>query len=152
MISYKSCFYCKYAQSNRVSDITIGDFWGLGDSKIKRFTDRPSLILINTERGADFLNLCATQLNLEQRSILEGIQGNGRLNTPPGKNEYATAFAFIYQLFLQRFNRSVQLAKVIGKILQVPKKIIGKIRFYLFLLKRLMMKIHHFLITKNPKA
>jgi len=85
MISYDSCYECKYAKKERVSDITIGDFWGLGDLKtIEKILKRPSLVLCNTERGIDFLEKVKPFLVYEERNVFEGIKGNGRLNNPPG--------------------------------------------------------------------
>lgn len=47
-----SCFNCKFANMDRVSDITIGDFWGI-DKEDREFYDEKgvSLALINTEKG-----------------------------------------------------------------------------------------------------
>lgn len=52
-----SCYNCKYTDVNRVSDITIADFWGL-QKTMPEFFDRKgvSLILINTEKGNDVFN------------------------------------------------------------------------------------------------
>lgn len=49
---------CKYATPSRVSDITIGDFWGIQDSKNINKVEKEkgiSLVLINTKRKRIFL-------------------------------------------------------------------------------------------------
>lgn len=110
MISYDSCFYCKYATSKRISDITIGDFWGLGELKqIDRISSRPSIILINTKNGIDFFDLLKSDLLIEKRDLIEGIKGNGRLNTSPGKNRKAKCFQFFYALHFG-FKKSVTIS------------------------------------------
>ena len=45
-----SCYECSFTSINRVSDITIGDYWGI---KINDFDDNKgvSLVLLNTELG-----------------------------------------------------------------------------------------------------
>lgn len=146
MISYESCFSCKYAQDKRISDITIGDFWGLGESKIKSYTNRPSLVLINTKKGEEFFDSCSFLMYYENRCTSEGIKGNGRLNNPPGKNEYAKAFRLLYSINPKNFNRTVVLSKFIGEIIQLPSK--GKIILlkYLYLLKRGILKIKNIII------
>jgi len=59
-----SCFNCKYRNTERVADITIGDFWGLIDLEISvDYEDNGvSAILINTQKGKDILesikNIC----------------------------------------------------------------------------------------------
>lgn len=48
-----SCYECKYANSSRVSDITLGDFWGIEEC-LPTFNDKKgiSLIIINTDKGS----------------------------------------------------------------------------------------------------
>lgn len=50
----ESCFNCHFANTNRVSDITMGDFWGV-NKVIKKFDDGKgvSLVIINTNKGLD---------------------------------------------------------------------------------------------------
>ena len=47
-----SCFKCKYANYNRVGDITLGDFWGI-ENKFPNFDDNKgvSLVMVNSEKG-----------------------------------------------------------------------------------------------------
>jgi coenzyme F420-reducing hydrogenase beta subunit len=108
MISYESCYTCPYAGKERVSDITIGDFWGLGILKtITPGNERPSLVLINTDKGKSFFEKAQTMLTWERRMVEEGLRGNGRLLAPPGKNRKAKNFERIYRTGLLGFDRSV---------------------------------------------
>ena len=47
-----SCYRCKYANMDRISDITIGDFWGI-DKVDSNFDDKKgvSLVIINSLKG-----------------------------------------------------------------------------------------------------
>lgn len=109
MISYDSCFACQYAQSRRISDITIGDFWGLGElKKIKPKSQRPSIILVNTEKGKHFFDMASGHLIYEQRDVAEGVRGNGRLMHAPGKNKGAKGFQALYRLKIFGFRNSVR--------------------------------------------
>lgn len=49
-----SCYECKYADLRRISDITIGDCWGIGDY-FPDFDDNKgvSLIILNTNKGKE---------------------------------------------------------------------------------------------------
>ena len=51
-ISRESCASCKYTSTNRVGDITIGDFWGI-EKYHKEFNDEKgvSLVIVNTPKG-----------------------------------------------------------------------------------------------------
>ncbi|MCQ2071330.1 MAG: Coenzyme F420 hydrogenase/dehydrogenase, beta subunit C-terminal domain, partial [archaeon] len=48
----KACYTCQYSQTKRVGDLTLGDFWGVGEID-KALDDRKgtSLVLCNTDRG-----------------------------------------------------------------------------------------------------
>lgn len=55
----ESCYKCKFAVSKRVSDLTIGDFWGSWNKYGKRFNEGISVVGINTPQGktlADGIN------------------------------------------------------------------------------------------------
>lgn len=116
MISYDSCFTCQYAGPERVSDITIGDFWGLGAlHQIDPRSDRPSIILINTEKGRNFFTKASCNLICEQRDVMEGIRGNGRLIQPPGKNYRAGIFRWLSRFPVVSFRTRVRIVSRIGK-------------------------------------
>ena len=47
----ESCYNCKFAGRNRISDITIGDFWGYWTYFHKNFPEGISIASVNTEKG-----------------------------------------------------------------------------------------------------
>ncbi len=53
----RSCHECRYASKNRVSDITLADFWGI-DELDGSFNDNRgvSLILVNSEKGKRYFD------------------------------------------------------------------------------------------------
>lgn len=84
VLNRKSCFSCKHTNEKRVSDITIGDFWGIG--KEKEFIDNGvkdvSVALVNTNKGHEFLLKCKDELFIEERPTMEAIKGNRPLQRP----------------------------------------------------------------------
>lgn len=81
----EACFGCPYACQKRASDITIGDFWGIG--KTVPFEDpkrKVSVIGVNTEKGKKFLSKCKT-LTLVEREWSEAVEGNSQLRAPQEK-------------------------------------------------------------------
>ena len=55
----KNCYSCHYSQVRRVSDVTIGDFWGFEKSKRYDLYANymgTSVIIANTEKGKQMLN------------------------------------------------------------------------------------------------
>lgn len=56
MIIRPSCFSCRYANLNRVGDITIGDYWNIEKYHPELDDDRgTSLVMANTSKGQAFL-------------------------------------------------------------------------------------------------
>ncbi len=119
-----SCYECPYASSGRVGDITIGDFWGLGK---KKAFEAPlkygvSCVLVNSEKGADFLDKTKESLNLYERELEEAIEGNSQLrNSAISKNN--SKFVRLYSKFkiekaLRSCLRVRRLKSIILKVLQ----------------------------------
>lgn len=94
-LSYRdSCYQCKHAKPERISDITICDFWGLG-SEIPfehPYTGSISAVLLNTKKGADFFSKSSANLFVEERPVSEAIKGNAQLNTPTPQHPDRNAF------------------------------------------------------------
>ena len=94
----ENCYSCHYAGAKRCSDITIGDFWGLGKEEKfeKSVEDGVSLILINTEEGEEFFNKCNKDFYYEERSLNEAVQGNSQLRSPSLKHKNYDLFRKLY--------------------------------------------------------
>lgn len=53
----ESCYQCKYATTNRVGDITIGDFWGIQKCNPRFFSENGvSSVIVNTKKGEWLIN------------------------------------------------------------------------------------------------
>lgn len=89
----KACYTCKYAKLERVSDITIADFWNLGNEVPFNYKQERgvSLVLGNSSKGIQFLKHIEN-LFLEERGIDEAIKGNYNLthksHCPDGRETY----------------------------------------------------------------
>ncbi len=92
-----NCYQCKYACTERCSDVTIGDFWGLGETDYPK--EKVSEILVNTEKGERLLAMCEGSLFLEQRQVEEAVRGNAQLRTPSRKSYLHTIFFLLYPRF-----------------------------------------------------
>lgn len=81
-----ACYTCAYATPKRVSDLTIGDFWGVG-AKAPADDIPPheygcSAILVNTHRGSSLLASVKESIELFERPVEECISGNEQLRHP----------------------------------------------------------------------
>lgn len=81
-----SCNTCHYAKSERISDITIGDFWGLenevSDKEIPEHKNGISCVLPITEKGMQLVEAIRHSLNIYERPVTEAINGNDQLRYP----------------------------------------------------------------------
>lgn len=122
----ESCYHCRYASIKRISDLTIGDFWGLDKSVVEEYSleNGVSVILPNTEKGLSFLDKVSDLLELLPRPVEEAVAGNSQLRHPSHK----TLTAKIFRLLM---NKGVSLRKslLISDIFFIPfYKLIDRIR------------------------
>ena len=110
-----SCYQCRYAQEKRISDITVGDFWGVGILKLK---ERPkkglSLILVHTERGNRLFNKVQAELYFEERPGSEAVAGNKQLRFPSRKHFARGLFCKLYRVL--GFERAAKMALFFDRI------------------------------------
>ena len=81
-----SCFLCGFASVNRISDITLGDFWGL--DKVDNCIDDDtgiSLAIVNTEKGSGLLRKISNDVFMERRDIDLAIPRQINLKNPPAE-------------------------------------------------------------------
>ena len=77
-----SCYKCPYARKERVSDITIGDFWGISKGALNNYMGKISLAMINTDKGGILFDMSKLSFVWEQRSVEEAVLGNIQLQKP----------------------------------------------------------------------
>lgn len=104
-----SCYNCSYARPERISDITIGDFWGIGVEIPWNhpYTGSISAVLINTEKGKEFWNECSDSFFAEERSVEEAVKGNAQLNHPTTVHPKRAEFETLYKQ--KGFEEAVQI-------------------------------------------
>lgn len=124
----ENCFNCLYAGSKRVSDITIGDFWGLSvDSKFYAEKEKGvSVILINNLKGEKFFNEIQDNFNIEERSTEEAIKGNSQLMHPAPKNRNYIKFQELYPKygFEESYKKTTKLVRAKRKIKKILKRML----------------------------
>ena len=95
-----SCYKCRYACPERVSDITIGDFWGLGKHNpaddIPPHPNGCSVILPTTGKGLKVVNAISEEMNIFKRDVEEAVSGNDQLKFPSPYNRRKKIFRKLY--------------------------------------------------------
>lgn len=84
-----SCYHCKYAQMERYSDITLGDFWNYFplNFKMRKYQNGISCVTLNSERGVSLFNKIKHNLLYEERNILDVKNSNYTLTNSFDKNK-----------------------------------------------------------------
>ncbi len=136
-IAYReNCYHCQYARPERASDITLGDYHGLGikDHAGYDATD-VSVVLTNTSKGEQFINevhKCGL-ITIDSRPVEEPIEGDAQLRRPTPKPDlrkdfeklifkYDGNFVLTIKMVLRRRNIRTRLRAV----RQLPKRIVKK--------------------------
>ena len=124
----ESCYSCKYACLNRVSDVTIGDFWKLGKRiPADYIPEHPygcSLILPSTENGRRLIEKVSAKLNLYERTVEEAVGGNEQLRHPISIDWRKRMFVILYPV---TGSSAYRIAVMDKYILFILKRIIKKI-------------------------
>ncbi|MCQ2468644.1 MAG: Coenzyme F420 hydrogenase/dehydrogenase, beta subunit C-terminal domain [Ruminococcus sp.] len=108
-----SCHICPYAQINRISDITLGDYWG-GEKKGFDPHHGASLILINTNKGNIFWEMMKNQLEVQTIDLNYASSHNKRLNAPDAGNPNREQF--LHELFSSSSDFEKTIQKYVPRI------------------------------------
>lgn len=120
MIYRPSCYQCPFACPTRVSDVTIGDFWGIKNAELlpKESKDGISLLLPMTNKGLNLIHAVENNLHISERSVDEAVNGNTQLRHPFIQGRRSRLFNILYPILSFDMAMNIVLAdhKIIGKL------------------------------------
>lgn len=142
-----NCYDCDYAKKERISDITIGDFIGLGkDAVFHGDAQNVSVVLVNSDKGKAFYNECLKEnqdiLSIE-RDYGEALKYGPSLNAPFKRHrlyedlmnnyrKYGFAIGarktFYFEILIDRLKRLGYMIVHFYKIYKLPKKLIHRVK------------------------
>ncbi|MBO7726361.1 MAG: Coenzyme F420 hydrogenase/dehydrogenase, beta subunit C-terminal domain [Thermoguttaceae bacterium] len=110
----KRCYTCSHVGFPRPGDVTLADFWKLGDLG----TDNPekkkgiSLNLINSEKGKRLLEMSAADARFIRRELSEAVDGNsslrGNTSEPPLRDEFVRdTVRYDYETLVKKYHRQL---------------------------------------------
>ena len=105
-----NCYDCRYACEERVGDLTIGDFSGLG--KVDKWEEKRgniSCVLASTKKGVGFLQQLKEDICLQERPLQEALKYERQLQAPSIPSVYREQFVNYYQA-TQDFEYSIKTA------------------------------------------
>ena len=89
-----SCFNCKYRNLPRLSDITVGDFWGLQGLSLEEERQGVSAVIVSTEKGMKIFDSIKSKLEWSEHSVSEITRGNFALLNQLNKKNGASQFFY----------------------------------------------------------
>ena len=134
-----ACYQCPYTRIDRCGDVTLADFWGIGEfAPFNHDTFKGiSLILVNSGKGQQLFDAIRKNIVFEERSLEEAKYKRPKLSQPfslPIKREpfFSNYRVLSYEELAQKYMIDKGLKGVIKQL--VPKE-------WLFRLHNLLRKI-----------
>lgn len=82
----ESCYRCAYADTDRVGDLTVGDFWGIAKSHPGFNSPKGvSSVFVNTPKGQELLGWMKPLAETEAATLAEGMARQHNLVRPSGR-------------------------------------------------------------------
>ena len=126
----KSCYECKYVGTNRISDITIADYWGVPENEISEKEKKygVSLILVNSLKGNSLIKKMNKDMVIKEIESDNAIAYNQALTKPSSINIHRKDFfqkieKVDFDKLVHSYNKAYYI-KCITK--NVIKKIVGE--------------------------
>ena len=87
------CYDCQFKTLPRLSDLTLGDFWGIGNSDKSLDNDKgTSVVLINSDKGREFFNNISDLIFATDSSLEQVKKGNACLFNKAEEGKYSEYF------------------------------------------------------------
>ncbi|MBS6517367.1 MAG: Coenzyme F420 hydrogenase/dehydrogenase, beta subunit C-terminal domain [Clostridium sp.] len=125
----ESCYRCAYANTSRVGDITVGDFWGIAKSHPEFNSPKGvSSVFVNTEKGQELFEKMKLFAETEQATLKEAMVKQHNLVQPSNRPENRSNFykEIDEPDFVSNLKVGLQLKARIKAVL--PSKLIQKIK------------------------
>ena len=126
-----SCYGCRFARAERVADITIGDFWGVGKYMpfLHDTSKGVSLVMLNTEKGRYLFEQIKDQIFFAPRAFREAARENHQLKHNVSMQEHRGEFYTDVQNMssadiIKKYHKPLPLVK---KLLSLPLRVCHKI-------------------------
>ena len=128
-----SCYQCSFKAENRVSDLTIADFWGIEKVLPALDDDKgASLVIVRSQKGANLINAIADQLYLEETDLSLAAKWNPSLYSSASQHPRRKAFmngiaaGDDFQRLVDQYCKANIMQRLIRKTKKIIKHIIGR--------------------------
>lgn len=133
-----SCYKCRYANELRISDITIGDYWGYWNKYHMKFKEGISVVSVSSIKGTALINTNKSNFAKFDALLPEEAKGSNtnfyhpttleisrsRFYEINGKKSY---FKYVLRTFCDSSQTKKMIISLYGKI--VPERVSDYLRF-----------------------
>lgn len=146
-VTRTSCFNCKYRDSHRVADITVGDFWSIKGLDQLAYKKGVSAVLLNTFKGTELFSEIADVIEKEKRTLWEISKGNhcllGQLPYNLGRERFYEDLSTISIAKLHKKYGNIKKYKNRQRVVKLKKLI------YILLKSNLISFVYYNFLCKN---
>ena len=128
-----SCYNCHFKKKNRISDITLADFWGI-ENVMPDMDDGKgtSLVIVNSKKGQELLENIKDKIQCKKVDFETAIKYNPSMTKSVKKDKKSDKFfknsdKMEFDKLVKKYTYTPsKLKKIINKIKGIIKKIINK--------------------------
>lgn len=125
-----SCYECSFRGSDRVSDITLADFWGIEKVLPEKFDDKGiSLVILNTAKGREIFEIISERMDYTKVPLETSASYNSSWHSSPKKPAYRDKIVlntakYPYKQLLLRCGRKCMVKMEVQRIKSGVKRLI----------------------------
>lgn len=118
------CYTCPFAKVPRISDLTLGDFWGIKNSnKFKAHRAGTSVLLVNTQTGNQVWQQVKKYFVYEERTLSEAVLKNRNIVEPTSEPERRVGmvkdlFVLKKKDYIKKYKLQLTLRNIFGFLLR----------------------------------
>lgn len=125
-----SCYNCSFKDKNRISDITLGDFWGISKIVPKMNDNKGvSLVIINSNKGQKIFDSLGNKMKFKEVNLEKSIKYNLSMTTSSKKHKNSEEFfenldILDFDVLVKKYSKDLDF--ILIKILRKLKRMIRK--------------------------
>lgn len=128
-----SCYKCNFKKKNRVSDITLADFWGIDNIDKSMNDDKgTSLVVVNSDKGKELFEKLKDNMEYKEVNLDDAIKYNMNMVTSVKMNKIREKFfneldkKDLDSLVKKYIKKRSIVRRILGKAKRIVKKILKK--------------------------
>lgn len=132
IILRNSCYNCAFKKLNRISDITLADYWGIQNIHPEIDDNKgTSVLIINSKKGKELFEEIKKQLVYVKSDITNVIKYNPSMIKSVDMNNNRELFftnlnKVPFEKLVKKYTKRPLFKRVLGKLKRVIKKVLGK--------------------------